>query len=110
MMKLLFAFVQNDDVKPLTRALIKGDINVTRISSSGGFLSGGNSTLLIGVESEQLQDTLDIIKKHSNRRTTAIAASVLPAAQGSDVTLPPINITIGGATVFVIDAEQFYKF
>jgi len=109
-MKLLFAFVQNDDVKPLTRALIKSDIYVTRISSSGGFLSGGNSTLMIGVEPSQLEDTLEIIKKHSHRRSTAIAASVMPAVQGTDVTLPPINISIGGATVFVVDAEEFYKF
>ena len=109
-MKMLFVFVQNDDVKPLMRALTKGDISVTRISSSGGFLSSGNSTLLIGVEDEQLQETLDIIKAHSHKRSAAVPAPVFPASQVGDSTIMPINVTIGGATVFVINAEQLHKF
>jgi uncharacterized protein YaaQ len=109
LMKMLFAFVQNDDVKPLTRALIKCDISVTRISSSGGFLSGGNSTLMIGVEDEQLQETLDIIKEHSHRRTAAVPTPIFPTSEMGGSTTP-INVTIGGATVFVVDIEQFRKF
>lgn len=111
-MKLLFAFVQNEDVKTLTRALIKCDINVTRISSSGGFLSSGNSTLLIGVEESELQSTLDIIQEHSHKRGTAVAAQTIPSVSSiQGVATPlPISITIGGATVFVVDAENFYKF
>jgi uncharacterized protein YaaQ len=108
-MKLLFAFVQNEDVKSLTRALIKCDINVTRISSSGGFLSSGNSTLLIGVEKDQLDDTLEIIKKHSHKRGTAMASQTISSIQGVAAPLP-ISVTIGGATVFVVDAESFHKF
>ena len=108
-MKLLFAFIQNEDVKTLTRALIKCDINVTRISSSGGFLSSGNSTLMIGVEKDQLQNTLDIIKKYSHKRGTAMAAQTISSIQGIAAPLP-ISVTIGGATVFVVDVENFYKF
>ena len=51
-MKLIFAIVQNDDSKRLIRELVKHHISVTRISSTGGFLHGGNSTLMIGVEKE----------------------------------------------------------
>ena len=109
-MKMLFAFIQNDDVKPLTRALIKYDISVTRISSSGGFLSGGNSTLMIGVEDEQLQSALDVIKKHSHKRTTAVPAPVFPTAQIGNGTILPIDVTIGGATVFVINVEDCFRF
>ena len=108
-MKLLFAFVQNEDVKSLTRALIKRDINVTRISSSGGFLSSGNSTLMIGVEKDQLEDTLEIIKKHSHKRGTAMAAQTISSIPGVAAPLP-INVTIGGATVFVVDVEDYHKF
>ena len=109
-MKMLFAFVQNDDVKPLTRALIKRDISVTRISSSGGFLSGGNSTLMIGVEDEQLQTALDTIKAQSHKRTAAVPAPVFPTTQVGDGNILPINVTIGGATVFIIDVENLYKY
>lgn len=108
-MKLLFAFVQNEDVKVLTRALIKNGITVTRISSSGGFLSSGNSTLMIGVDESQLQETIDIIEKYSHKRGTAMAAQTVSSIQGIAAPLP-INVTIGGATVFVVDVENFHKF
>lgn len=109
-MKMLFAFVQNDDVKPLTRELIKCDISVTRISSSGGFLSGGNSTLMIGVEDDQLQTALKVIEQQSHKRTAAVPAPIFPTAQVGDGNILPINVTIGGATVFVIDVENLHKF
>ena len=108
-MKLLFAFVQNEDVKSLTRALIKCGITVTRISSSGGFLSSGNSTLMIGVDETELQEALDTIKKFSHKRGTAMASQTVSSIQGI-ATPMPINVTIGGATVFVVDVDNFYKF
>lgn len=49
-MKLIFAIVQNDDSKRLVKALVQHNISVTRISTTGGFLHGGNTTLMIGVE------------------------------------------------------------
>ena len=66
-MKLLFAIVQNDDQKSLTYALIEQNISVTRIASTGGFLRGGNSTLMIGVEPERLDETLSIINELRSR-------------------------------------------
>ena len=108
-MKLLFAFVQNEDVKSLTRALIKSNIRVTRISSTGGFLSSGNSTLMIGVDENQLDETLKVIEKHSHKRPTAMAAQTISSIQGI-ATPMPIDVTIGGATVFVIDVESFHMF
>ena len=108
-MKLVIAIVQNDDAKPLTRVLTKNKISVTRISSTGGFLSDGNTILMIGVDQDRLQEALDLIKEHSHRRTAAMPA-VLLAAQNADNPLLPINVTIGGATVFVLDVEQFEKF
>ena len=109
-MKMLFAFIQNDDVKPLVRALVKQDISVTRISSSGGFLSGGNSTMMIGVEDDQLQTALEIIEKQSQKRTAAVPAPLFPTAQMGDGNIHPINVTIGGATVFVVDVESLHKY
>jgi len=56
-MKLIFAIVQNDDSKRLVKALVQHNISVTRISTTGGFLHGGNTTLMIGVEKEKVQET-----------------------------------------------------
>lgn len=108
-MKLLFAIIQTEDEKPLTRALVEQDISVTRISSSGGFLHSGNATLMIGVEADRLQDALDIIKAKSHRRKTLTVTPSFSVRTGdqSPMTIP---VNIGGATVFIVDVEQFHKF
>lgn len=108
-MKLLFAIIQNEDEKRLTGALVDHDISVTRVSSSGGFLHSGNTTLMIGVECDKLQETLDLIKKHSRRRKSFMPAGTFAALSG-DSAAPPLEVTVGGATVFVLDVEQFSKF
>ncbi|MDO4528662.1 MAG: cyclic-di-AMP receptor [bacterium] len=109
-MKLLFVIVQNDDSKLLIRELNKRRIRVTRIASTGGFLHGGNSTLMIGIENERLEETLDIIKQKSSvRKEYMVVPSAAPGGF-MDSSPAPIQVTMGGATVFVLDAEQAYKF
>ena len=108
-MKLLFAIVQNDDQKALTYALIERNISVTRIASTGGFLRGGNSTLMIGVEADRLDETLAIISEHSRRRTVVtVPASGIP--HNIDSAAMPMSVTVGGATVFVLDVAQTFKY
>lgn len=108
-MKLLFAIVQNSDAKKVTRALVDNEINVTWFSSSGGFLQGGNTTLMIGIEDDRVKDALDLIKANSKRRKELI---VMPSAWASYVEgMPePIEVTVGGATVFIVNVEAQHKF
>ena len=108
-MKPIFAIVQNDDSKRLIRELVKHHISVTRISSTGGFLHGGNSTLMIGVEKEKLEETLDIIRgKSSVRKEYMVIPTSLPGYVDNSPT--PVQVTLGGATVFVVDVEANYRF
>lgn len=108
-MKLIFAIVQNDDSKRLIRTLVQHRISVTRISSTGGFLHGGNTTLMIGVDEEKIDETLEIIKsKSSTRKEFMVIPSTLPGYADSSPT--PVQVTLGGATVFIVDVEQFHKF
>ena len=67
-MKLIICIVQNDDARRLIKALTKRGISVTRMSTTGGFLHGGNTTLMIGVEEDNLQQALDVIKEKSSLR------------------------------------------
>jgi len=108
-MKLLFAIVQNDDQRALTNALIERSISVTRIASTGGFLRGGNTTLMIGVEEGKLDETLEIIKKQSSRRhIVTVPATGIP--HNIDSVAMPMTVTVGGATVFVLEVENSFKF
>lgn len=108
-MKLVFAIVQNDDSKRLIKALTQNNISSTRISSVGGFLNGGNTTLMIGVEKDRLDFALDIIKsKSSTRKGYMVIPSSVPGL--ADSLSAPVQVTLGGATVFIVDVESFQKF
>lgn len=107
-MKLVFAIVQNDDAKPLTRMLVEREIRVTQVSSAGGFLRGSNSTLMIGVESDRLDEVLGIIESKSQRRKS-VSSAIPFSARGSDDTIPA-QVEVGGAVVFVVDVDQFYRY
>lgn len=48
--KMVVAIVDGDLVNQVVDALVDGGIQVTEISSQGGFLKKGNSTLLIGLD------------------------------------------------------------
>ena len=108
-MKLVFAIVQKEDTKPLIRALIEHEISVTRISSVGGFLSGGNTTLMIGVEADRLQTALDVIREKSSRRHSVTVPST-GIAHPIEAAAIPLQITIGGATVFIVNVDEFHRF
>jgi uncharacterized protein YaaQ len=110
-MKLIFAIVQNDDVRKLMRELVKNEISVTRIASTGGFLHGGNATLMIGIDDEKLDTALDVIKScSSSRKEYMVIPSAYPGAGFADTASAPVPVTLGGATVFVLDVQNFYKF
>jgi len=108
-MKLLFAVVQDEDAKKLIRALVEHEISVTRISSTGGFLRGGNSTLMIGVQENQLDTALEVIKKNSSSRKS-VTVPLAGAAKAGENAAAPMYITVGGAIVFQVGVEEFYKF
>lgn len=109
-MKLVFAVVNNDDVTPLIDRLVKAGFGVTKLSSSGGFLRAKNTTLMIGVEENKVDNALEIIKDKSSKKTITIAASVNEPLSGDAYPSIPVDVTVGGATVFVTNVEKYEKF
>lgn len=107
-MKLLLVVVQDSDVNILMDELVEKQYRVTKLSSSGGFLRNGNTTIFMGVEDKQVDDVMRIIEANSKKRTTT-TAMVNPSMQGSMFQTYPVEIEVGGATVFVLDVEAFYK-
>jgi len=61
-MKLIIAIVRDLDSDPVSHALTSGGFRVTGVASSGGFLRKGKTTLLVGVEDEQLEPAMNIIR------------------------------------------------
>lgn len=62
-MKLMLIIVRDDDADQVTQELIQSEFRVTRMASTGGFLRRGNSTLLVGVEDNQVDTITDLLKR-----------------------------------------------
>lgn len=67
-MKLIYAIINNDDSHSVQSALTKSGFQVTKLSSSGGFLLSGNTTFMICAEDENVEEIIGIIKEHSHKR------------------------------------------
>jgi uncharacterized protein YaaQ len=83
--KLVIAVVQDRDAGAVIDALVQREYRSTRINTQGGFLRRGNATLLIGVEDEQVDDVLALVRDNihqaGDQRTGAGTAFVLNVAR-----------------------------
>ena len=105
-MKMIFAVVNNDDGAVVNAQLIKAGFHVTKLASTGGFLKKGNTTFILGVEDEKVDGAVDIIKRYSKKRTYTTPLDVVSSATlGGAMT--PIEVTVGGATIFIMNIEHF---
>ncbi len=108
-MKLVIAIVQDEDSSRLVGALMNEGYSVTKLATTGGFLRAGNTTLLLGVEDDRLQGAMDVIEKICKSRKQ-VATSPSPVTGATGAYMPyPIEVMVGGATVFVLNVEQFVK-
>ena len=109
-MKLIIAIVQDEDANHLIGTLLDEGFSATKLATTGGFLKAGNTTLLIGVEDERLNDCLRIIESVCKSRTQ-VAPAPMPIGGTSGLYASfPIEVTVGGATVFVLTVDQFVKY
>jgi uncharacterized protein YaaQ len=107
-MKLIVAIVQDQDAQNVINELTEKEFRVTKLASTGGFLKAGNTTLLSGVENDQVDEVIEIIER--NCKTREITTSLLTVTMPGDTYIPyPLEVKVGGATVFVLDVEQHIK-
>ena len=85
-MKLIIAIIRDSDNETVSRALTSADFRVTCVASTGGFLRRGQSTLLIGLEDDQVDRALEII-----RNSCAI----------------PTEPNVKRATIFVLQVDKY---
>lgn len=85
-MKMIITIIRDSDNESVSQALVVKGFRVTRISSTGGFLRRGSSTLMIGVGDEKVDDAIQVIK---------------------DSTTSPEEAGSRRATLFVLNVEQF---
>ncbi|WP_249028741.1 cyclic-di-AMP receptor [Tannockella kyphosi] len=108
-MKLIVAIINSDDSSFVQSALIDAGYFSTKLSTTGGFLKKGNTTFLIGVEALKVEHVLSIIEENAKKRVEK-EPTVPPTEMGEFFTPVMIDVTVGGATVFVLDIDQFQKY
>jgi uncharacterized protein YaaQ len=84
-MKLILAIVRDSDADPVTQGLTSADFRVTRVASTGGVFRRGMTTLLIGLEAEQVDAAIRIFHQ-----------TCTPATEGGK-----------RATIFVVPVDRF---
>ncbi len=107
-MKLVIGIINSDDANELLAEITKASFQATKLSTSGGFLKMGNVTVLVGVEDEKVDEVVDIFKTCCSRRTQMIPTTPSYLGEGF-ISAAPVQVTIGGATLFIIDVDKMIK-
>ena len=108
-MKLIIAIVQDEDASRLVSSLMSEGYGVTKLATTGGFLRSGNTTLLVGVDDDKFDGAMKVIERVCKSRKQ-IATSPSPISGTTGVYVPyPVEVMVGGATIFVLNVDQFIK-
>jgi len=108
-MKLIMAIIHDEDAFQIIDVLSEEGFKVTKLASTGGFLRAGNTTLICGVEDNRVDELAHIIEKKckSRKQITSVNSAHLSTAENY---VPyPVEVTVGGATIFVLDVAEFRR-
>lgn len=106
---MVVVIVHADDVQPLLKSLSQAGYGATHFKSSGGFLRKQNATVFAGVPDREVDHVLEIIRAKCHSRTEQVAP-LPPVVEPGEVYMPyPMEVEVGGATIFVLDVTAFEK-
>ncbi|MDB5082365.1 MAG: hypothetical protein JWP00_4289 [Chloroflexi bacterium] len=122
-MKLVVAIVQNEDADDLIDGLTAAHYGATRLASTGGFLRQGNTTIIVGVPDEAVQNVLTIVAQHSQSRRHPVtnpfpdSTSISSRKSGNPldqfinqaISGSSPEIQTGRATVFVLNLDRYER-
>jgi uncharacterized protein YaaQ len=60
--KMILAVMHDDDAEKALPMLVERKIGVTRLATTGGFLRRGNTTLMIGLADDRVEEALDTLR------------------------------------------------
>ena len=106
-MKLVIAVVQGQDTDPLLHALTAANFRLTVVDSVGGFLRERNATILIGLEDARLDELWKILTANCQTRVDFISPYTPALGPGDMYLSQPVEVQVGGATVWVLPVERF---
>jgi uncharacterized protein YaaQ len=107
--KLVVAVVQDKDAPRLLQVLMDKGYRATKLASTGGFLKEGNTTLLLGIGDDAVEDVVAMIRQTCKSREQLVTP-LTPVGGPVDSYVPyPVEVLVGGATVFVLSVERYER-
>ncbi len=104
-MQAILAIIQTDDSAAALEKLAALHLpSVNAMASQGSFLRQGNTTLWLAVNDDQVPAVLEALRTTCHRRTHYMPVQLESAHLASAF---PIEVEIGGATVFIGPIERF---
>src|SRR5512139_953992 len=105
-MVMLLAVLQAQDADLVTEGLKKYGISGYELSSTGAFLGRKNITLLIPVQTTNVELVISELKRNCRQRIEYVSMPI----EGQPLPIPsPIPITVGGATIFILEIDQYME-
>lgn len=108
-MKLVMAIIHDEDAFHIMDELNNKGFSVTKLASTGGFLRAGNTTLICGVTEERIPDLVDVIEKKCKSRKQITSINTAQMSSVENYIPYPVEVNVGGATMFIMNAEEFRK-
>ncbi|MCL1863684.1 MAG: cyclic-di-AMP receptor [Defluviitaleaceae bacterium] len=107
--KLVMAMIHDEDAFHIMDHLSAKGFSVTKLASTGGFLRAGNTTLIIGVAEERISELVSIIEKKCKSRKQITSVNAMNVNANESFAPYPVEVTVGGATIFVLNVDEFRK-
>lgn len=108
-LKLVIMIVSDVDSDRLVKRLVQQGYPATKLGSTGGFLRRGNATILSGVNESEVDALMAIVRTECRARNEYVPVNTLPFFGEGAFFTDPVEVRVGGATVFVLDVERFEK-
>lgn len=106
---MVVVIVQDKDAVRLLEALVEKGHRATKLATTGGFLREGNTTMMIGCQDEQVDEVIEVVHRTCHSREQLVTP-LSPLGGPVDSYVPyPVEVLVGGATVFVLHVERFEK-
>jgi CPA1 family monovalent cation:H+ antiporter len=104
---LMAVIIQEADLESALASLSKLGFSVARLSSTGGFLSRRNVTLLIGIQKGREEAAVKALQNSCKRRVEIVSTPL----RNAGFPMPaPVQVTVGGATIFMFEVESYDEF
>jgi uncharacterized protein YaaQ len=109
-MKLALCTIHNRDKGRLSEALVAAGFKFTVVSSTGGFLREGNTTLYVGMEDHEVEDFKSLVGEQCRTREQIVSVPPMEAAPPGGLMSAPVKVPVGGAVVFFLPIDEFARF